>query len=159
MYSQKFTGHQSTYIIYYVYVYIYTEDRICEGEPLRFLILFDSVWAILYISEYLVSLTNGHMQFAQGVIILVLCINHKDQGTSTTKDGLCSCKERRELYFSVWFVQFKVPFYIVRVDWTFIEFIPESNAGSKKSSCPGKSQIWNCTNELFDISSHIERKP
>ena len=30
--------------------------------------------------------------------------------------------------------------------------ISESNAGSKKSICPGKSHIWNCTNELFDIS-------
>jgi hypothetical protein len=33
-----------------------------------------------------------------------------------------------------------------------LKIISKSNVGSKKSICPGKSQIWNCTNELFDIS-------
>lgn len=32
--------------------------------------------------------------------------------------------------------------------------ISESNVWSKKSICPGKSQIWNCTNELLDISAN-----
>ena len=30
--------------------------------------------------------------------------------------------------------------------------ISKSNWGSMTSSCPGKSQIWNCTKELFDTS-------
>lgn len=34
----------------------------------------------------------------------------------------------------------------------------ESNAGSKKSICPGKSHIWNWTKELFDMSEGKQNK-
>ena len=35
------------------------------------------------------------------------------------------------------------------------KIMSESNAGSKKSIWPGKSQTWNWTNELFEMSADV----